>query len=91
MKAIFSLYIKFVKKSSEESQEHSWFSLFRDWELSLPINPGFSTTPTTGASKGAAGMRRAGTIIRSPIESRNKDKDKVPDGDLRASEVYQSD
>jgi exocyst complex component 1 len=32
-------------------------------------------------------MRRAGTIIRSPLESRNKDKNTGPDGDMRASEV----
>ncbi|KAG6911564.1 hypothetical protein DXG01_011866 [Tephrocybe rancida] len=47
----------------------------------------FSSTPTT-VSKGTAGMRRAGTIIRSPIEGRNRDREKVPDGDLRASEVF---
>ncbi|KAF8078783.1 exocyst complex component, sec3 subunit [Lyophyllum atratum] len=71
MKTMFSNYVNFVKKASEEGQEHS-----------------FSSTPTTGVSKGAAGMRRAGTIIRSPIEGRNKDKDKTPDGDLRASDVF---
>ncbi|KAG5636373.1 hypothetical protein H0H81_008291 [Sphagnurus paluster] len=48
----------------------------------------FSSTPTTVVSKGTAGMRRAGTIIRSPIEGRNKEKDKTPDGDLRASEAF---
>ncbi|KAJ8083824.1 hypothetical protein AAF712_000742 [Marasmius tenuissimus] len=41
-------------------------------------------TPTTGKT---TPMRRAGTIIRSPLESRNKDKEKGPDGDMRASEV----
>ncbi|KAG7099041.1 hypothetical protein E1B28_000920 [Marasmius oreades] len=41
-------------------------------------------TPTTGKT---TPMRRAGTIIRSPLEARNKDKDKAPDGDMRASEV----
>ncbi|KAG6818073.1 hypothetical protein H0H87_009228 [Tephrocybe sp. NHM501043] len=71
MKAMLSVYIAFVKKASEDGQNHS-----------------FSSTPTSGVSKGAAGMRRAGTIIRSPIEGRNRDKDKAPDGDLRASEVF---
>jgi hypothetical protein len=47
----------------------------------------FSTSPLVSASRAAAGMRRAGTLIRSPIEGRtNKDKDKA-DGDMRASEV----
>ncbi|KAF9527786.1 exocyst complex component Sec3-domain-containing protein [Crepidotus variabilis] len=39
-------------------------------------------------SKTTAGIRRAGTIIRSPIEGRQKDKDKQIDGDQRASEVF---
>ncbi|KAK7059116.1 hypothetical protein VNI00_001741 [Paramarasmius palmivorus] len=42
-------------------------------------------TPTTGKT---TPMRRAGTIIRSPLESRNKDKNTGPDGDMRASEVF---
>ncbi|KDR85366.1 hypothetical protein GALMADRAFT_234191 [Galerina marginata CBS 339.88] len=46
---------------------------------------GASSTPA--GSKGV-GMRRAGTLIRSPIESRQKDKDKPSDGELRASEVF---
>lgn len=50
---------------------------------------GFSSTHMSGGLKGTAGMRRAGTIIRSPIEGRNRDKDKVIDGDSRASEVSQ--
>ncbi|KAF9270059.1 hypothetical protein L218DRAFT_888394 [Marasmius fiardii PR-910] len=41
-------------------------------------------TPTSGKT---TPMRRAGTIIRSPLEPRNRDKDKAPDGDMRASEV----
>ncbi|KAF5375148.1 hypothetical protein D9758_000450 [Tetrapyrgos nigripes] len=45
-----------------------------------------NTTPTM--SKASSGMKRAGTIIRSPLEGRNKDKDKGSDGDMRASEVF---
>ncbi|KAF7301154.1 Sec3-PIP2-bind domain-containing protein [Mycena indigotica] len=45
---------------------------------------GFGATPTVSA-KGATGMRRAGTLMRSPMDTRNKDKDK--DGSLKASEV----
>ncbi|RDB28442.1 Exocyst complex component 1 [Hypsizygus marmoreus] len=71
MKMLLSSYANFVKKSSEDGQEHS-----------------FSSASATSVSKSAAGMRRAGTIIRSPIEGRNRDKDKATDGDLRASEVF---
>lgn len=44
-------------------------------------------TPTPNTSKTAASMRRAGTIMRSPLEGRgNRDKDKS-DGNMRAPEV----
>jgi len=42
-------------------------------------------TSTTSASKSATNIRRAGTLIRSPIENRNKDR--ASDGDLLAAEV----
>ncbi|KAL0578603.1 hypothetical protein V5O48_003394 [Marasmius crinis-equi] len=45
---------------------------------------GAAPTPTTGKT---TPMRRAGTIIRSPLEGRNKEKEKGSDGDMRASEV----
>ncbi|TFK30812.1 exocyst protein [Coprinopsis marcescibilis] len=38
-------------------------------------------------SRSAAGMRRAGTLIRSPLEGR-RDKEKNAEGDLRASEAF---
>lgn len=34
-------------------------------------------------------MRRAGTLIRSPIEGKQRDKEKQAEGDQRASEVLQ--
>lgn len=43
-------------------------------------------TPTPNSSKSTAGMRRAGTLIRSPLDGR-KDKDKSDDGNMRASDV----
>ncbi|KAJ7357195.1 exocyst complex component sec3 subunit [Mycena albidolilacea] len=71
IKALFSAYINLVRKGAEEEQDH-----------------GFGPTPTVGTySKGVTGMRRAGTVIRSPLEARNKDKDKSSDGTLKASEV----
>lgn len=52
---------------------------------------GFGVSSTPLGSK-EAGMRRAGTLIRSPIERRQRDKDKQQtDGELRASEVCISD
>lgn len=57
----------------------------------------FSSTPTGSSIKTPSGMRRAGTLIRSPMESRNKDKERLTasslrtstsnDGDMRVSEV----
>ena len=35
-------------------------------------------------------MKRAGTIIRSPLDARNKDKDRSANGDLSAPEVCES-
>ncbi|KAF8973564.1 exocyst complex component Sec3-domain-containing protein [Flammula alnicola] len=52
------------------------------------LDQSFGTPSTPLTSKGAASIRRAGTIIRSPIESRQRDKDKQTDGDMRASEVF---
>lgn len=57
----------------------------------------FNSTSTPPTPKVPSGMRRAGTLIRSPMESRNKDKDKSAsgisglssgDGDMRVSEVF---
>ncbi|KAJ7048537.1 exocyst complex component Sec3-domain-containing protein [Mycena amicta] len=70
IKALTSAYMKLVKKASEEDQEQ-----------------GFGPTPTVSTyAKGATGMRRAGTLMRSPMEARNKDKDK--DGSVKAPEVF---
>ncbi|KAJ6574943.1 exocyst complex component sec3 subunit [Mycena capillaripes] len=72
VKALLSAYINSVRKAADEDQD-----------------TGFGPTPTVGAySKGATGMRRAGTLMRSPLEGRHKDKDKNSDGTLRASEVF---
>lgn len=48
---------------------------------------GFSPVPTPLTAKGAVGMRRAGTLIKSPMEGRQRDREKQNNGDLRASEV----
>lgn len=48
----------------------------------------FSTTPTNASYKAAGSIRRAGTVIRSPIDGRrDRNKDKSSDGELRASEA----
>ncbi|KAJ7102098.1 exocyst complex component sec3 subunit [Mycena belliarum] len=72
IKALLSAYTNLVRKPSDEDQDQ-----------------GFGPTPTVGTyAKGATGMRRAGTLIRSPLDARNRDKDKASDGTLRASEVF---
>lgn len=52
---------------------------------------GFNLASANHVSKSASGIRRAGTIIRSPIEGRQKERDKTSDGSLRASEVSRGD
>ncbi|KAJ7275209.1 exocyst complex component sec3 subunit [Mycena haematopus] len=72
IKALMSAYITLVRKGAEEDQDQ-----------------GFGPTPTVGTyAKGVTGMRRAGTVIRSPLEARNKDKEKNSDGTKKASEVF---
>ena len=45
------------------------------------------TKPDHAATgRAAAGVRRAGTIVRSPLESR-KDKKDIGDGDMSPSDV----
>lgn len=51
------------------------------------VRIGFAApTPTGAAGKAAANVRRAGTIVRSPLEAR-KDRREQADGDMRASDV----
>ncbi|KAI0715395.1 exocyst complex component Sec3-domain-containing protein [Earliella scabrosa] len=70
IKALLSGYGAMVKKAALEDEAD-----------------GFSgVTPTSNASKAAQGMRRAGTIVRSPLERRDNRKD-VGDGELRAAEA----
>ena len=45
------------------------------------------TTPTSNAAKAAQGMRRAGTIVRSPLDRRENNRRDGGDGEMRASEV----
>ena len=54
--------------------------------LSQYLSTGFSgATPTSNAAKAAQGMRRAGTIVRSPLERREKKE--ASDGEIRAADV----
>ncbi|KAF5388572.1 hypothetical protein D9757_004587 [Collybiopsis confluens] len=72
IKAVLSTNLAYVKRGVEDFFEQGTHR--------------FSAAPTPTNAKGS-GMRRAGTIIRSPLEGRNKDKDKNASGDLAASEV----
>ncbi|KAI0271421.1 exocyst complex component Sec3-domain-containing protein [Gloeopeniophorella convolvens] len=47
----------------------------------------FSMTPTGTTSKAAGGLRRAGTMVRSPLEGR-KDKERPSDGDMSAQDAF---
>lgn len=48
---------------------------------------GFGTVTSPLTARGTAGMRRAGTIMRAPIDGRSREKDREAEGSLRASEV----
>ncbi|THH33432.1 hypothetical protein EUX98_g736 [Antrodiella citrinella] len=49
---------------------------------------GFGTAPMTGTYRAAAvGMRRAGTIVRSPLEGR-KDRKERADGEMHTSDAF---
>lgn len=47
---------------------------------------GFSLSPTGATSKTPGALRRAGTLVRSPMDGR-RDKEKVHEGDMTAQEV----
>ena len=47
---------------------------------------GFSLTPTGSTSRAPVALRRAGTMVRSPMDGR-KDKEKASDGDMASQEV----
>ncbi len=54
----------------------------------LNLLPGFSFSPYGTTSKAPGALRRAGTTARSPMDGRkDRDKDKVSDGDKTAQEV----
>ena len=48
---------------------------------------GFSPVPTPLTAKGSVGIRRGGALIKSPLEGRQRDREKQENGDLRPSEV----
>ncbi|PPQ62995.1 hypothetical protein CVT24_006101 [Panaeolus cyanescens] len=79
IKALLSAHLNLVKKAPEEELEQGKRNHCFGSSQSAPLT-----------ARGAAGMRRAGTLIRSPIENRQRerDKEKAPDGEQRASEVF---
>ncbi|KAH8991916.1 exocyst complex component sec3 subunit [Lactarius akahatsu] len=52
-----------------------------------PDNNSFLLSPTGAASRAPGALRRAGTIVRSPLDGR-RDKEKVADGDMTVQEVF---
>lgn len=47
----------------------------------------FAISPATNTSRAAGGLRRAGTIVRSPLDGR-KDREKHTEGEMPASEAF---
>lgn len=79
-----------MKKAPDDDLDQGMYSL-----AAIPFpgpndhKLGFGSASTPSISRGAVGMRRAGTLIRSPIEGKQRDKEKQPEGDQRGSEVLE--
>lgn len=71
VRACLQAYQNMVKKAAEEEQDQTFGGV----------------TPIAGGFRAGTGMRRAGTIVRSPLENR-RDKDKPVESDMRASEAF---
>lgn len=88
MKAFFAACNDMIKKGAEEDEGMSSLSHLHPLINNNRVLLGFGvSSPTTSTTqKAAAGMRRAGTIVRSPLEARRDKKDRN-DGDTRAADV----
>ncbi|KAI9436774.1 exocyst complex component sec3 subunit [Lactarius psammicola] len=71
MTSLLSHYNGSIKKAQEDD----------------PDNNSFSLSPTGASSRAPGALRRAGTIVRSPLDGR-RDKEKVADGDMTVQEVF---
>jgi exocyst complex component 1 len=87
MKTLLTAHLNLIKKPPEDEFDQGM--RLRSVPLSSLSqrmgNVGFSPVSTP---LGAVGMRRAGTLIKSPMESRQRDREKQSNGNLRASEVH---
>ena len=89
MKTLLAAHLNLIKRPPEDDFDQG-ICLHTVSLLSLSQwvgKVGFSPVPTPLTAKGAVGMRRAGTLIKSPMEGRQRDREKQINGDLRASEV----
>ena len=77
-------YAGMIKKAPDDESEASKSYFFvRHFTRMLRSCSAFSATPAT-ATKPQSALRRAGTVMRPDKKDRNRD----PDGDLLAHEVY---
>ena len=83
VKAFISICNNLVKKTADEEADGKHASIMSIQDISYSFI-GFSGANVKTA--GTSGIRRAGTIVRSPLEGR-KEKRQQADGDLRVSEV----
>ncbi len=70
-----------MKKATEEEIEQGKSQFHAKQEVCPNQRTGSMVPSRTGT------MRRAGTIIKSPRDGRQRDQEKQSDGDQRASEV----
>lgn len=85
IKAFLSICNTMVKRGIDDEGDGGYSN--RRQNFYSPQLAGFAgATPTGTTARAAAGVRRAGTIVRSPLESR-RDRKEASDGDMRASDV----
>ena len=88
MRAFMTFCANLIKKGTDEDdggEQIALVALVTDGRNCCFTGFG-GATPAGATGRAAAGVRRAGTIVRSPLEGR-KERKEQNDGDMRASDV----
>lgn len=91
LKPVMTAYLEISKKATEENEDVGGSALKSDYKMDTHRSPlvamisvGFSPT---GLSRMGTQVKRNNTIIRSPLDRKDKDKDRSGSGSLIASDV----
>lgn len=86
-KALLAVCSSMIKKVQDEDEGTAYHHCACDDSKRVV---GFGTAPLTGTYRTAAvGMRRAGTLVRSPLEGK-KDRKERPEREIQVSDVSNS-